>query len=173
LRRLVAQHSASRVVALVTPRQIPALRRLAGGTVTPLSLPDAAVRARGREESLRDELREALAAGQFARELITLEPLLGDYDGVEVAAAALKLLEAERAKATSAPGTAKTPAAVTRLYLNVGSMDNVRPGDLVGAIANEAGISRDEMGKVDVRERHSTVEVATPVANSVVSKLTG
>ena len=173
LRRLVAQHSASRVVALVTPRQIPALRRLAGGTVTPLSLPDAAVRARGREESLRDELREALAAGQFARELITLEPLLGDYDGVEVAAAALKLLEAERAKATSAPGTAKTPAALTRLYLNVGSMDNVRPGDLVGAIANEAGISRDEMGKVDVRERHSTVEVATPVANSVVSKLTG
>jgi ATP-dependent RNA helicase DeaD len=62
---------------------------------------------------------------------------------------------------------------MTRLYLNVGSMDSVRPGDLVGAIANEAGISKAEMGKVDVRERHSTVEVATAVANAVVAKLTG
>jgi ATP-dependent RNA helicase DeaD len=62
---------------------------------------------------------------------------------------------------------------MTRLYLNVGSMDNVRPADLVGAITNEAGISKAELGKVEVRERHSTVEVATPVANAVVSKLTG
>ena len=62
---------------------------------------------------------------------------------------------------------------MTRLYLNVGTMDNVRPSDLVGAITNEAGISKAEVGRVDVRERHSTIEVATPVANAVVSKITG
>jgi len=62
---------------------------------------------------------------------------------------------------------------MTRLYVNVGEMDNVRPGDLVGAITHEAGISKSEMGQVEIRERHSTVEVATAVANAVVSKLTG
>ena len=55
---------------------------------------------------------------------------------------------------------------MTRLYVNVGSMDNVRPGDLVGAITNEAGVSKAELGRVDVRERHSTVEVATSIANA-------
>jgi ATP-dependent RNA helicase DeaD len=139
--------------------------------VAPFVLPEAAARARGREDSLREELRAILATGQFSRELIALEPLLSDHDGAEVAAAALRLLDMERSKPQPPTSVAVQP--MTRLYLNVGSMDNVRPGDLVGAITSEAGISKAEMGKVDVRERHSTVEVATSVANNVVSKITG
>lgn len=172
LRRSVRDAGSARVVALVSPRQIPALKRLAGGSVTPLSLPEAAARARGREEALRDELREVLASGQFGRELLALEALLSDYDGAEVAAAALRLLEAERARPRAAAGGSAQPA-MTRLYLNVGEMDGVRAGDLVGAITNEAGISKAELGRVEVRERGSTVEVATAVANSVISKLHG
>jgi hypothetical protein len=171
LRRLVGGRPATRVISMVTPRQIPALRRFAGGTVSPFVLPEAAVRARTREEGIRDELRAALDAGQFSRELLALEPLLSEYDGAEVAAAALRLLDVERAK-QRLPSAPAQPA-LTRLYVNVGAMDNVRAGDLVGAITHEAGISKAELGKVDVRERYSTVEVATPVANSVVSKLTG
>ena len=170
LRKAVSGRPQTRVVALVTPRQISALRRFAGGSVTPLILPEAAARARTREEALRDELRATLATGQFSRELLALEPLLSEHDGAEVAAAALRLLETERSK-PQAPAAAAQ--AMTRLYLNVGSMDNVRPGDLVGAITNEAGISKAELGRVDVRERHSTVEVATALANAVVAKLTG
>lgn len=172
LRTLAGERGAARVVAIVTPRQIASLRRLAGGTVTPLALPDAASRARTAEDRMRDELRHVLSTGQVSRELLALEPLLADYDGSEVAAAALRLLEAERVRA-QAPVTAAAPQAFTRLYVNVGATDNVRPGDLVGAITNEAGISKSELGRVDVRDRHSTVEVATPVANTVVSKLTG
>lgn len=172
LRKLAGGRGSARVVALVAPRQVVALRRMAGGAVTPLGLPEAAARARSREDSLRDELRQVLTSGQYSRELLSLEPLLSDYDGAEVAAAALRLLEAERVKPQGITA-ASAPAAMTRLYVNVGEMDNVRPGDLVGAITHEAGISKSEMGQVEIRERHSTVEVATAVANAVVSKLTG
>ena len=41
LRKLVSDRPAARVVAIVTPRQIAALRRLAGGTISPLVLPEA------------------------------------------------------------------------------------------------------------------------------------
>jgi ATP-dependent RNA helicase DeaD len=160
------------VVALVTPRQISTLRRMAGGAVAPLALPESGARARSREESLRDELRAVLQTEQYARELVMLEPLLTDHDGAEIAAAALRLLERQRATPVTL-GAALAQGAVTRLYINVGAMDDIRPGDLVGAITNEAGISRAELGRVDVRDKHSTVEVATPVANAVVSKLTG
>lgn len=172
LRRFVREAGTARVIALVTPRQLSALRRLAGGAITPFALPAAAERARTREDAMRDELRDVLASGQYSRELLALEPLLSEYDGSEVAAAALRLLEAERAK-PRAPAVEPGSPAMTRLYVNVGEMDSVRPADLVGAFTSEAGISRGELGRVDVREKHSTVEVATPVANSVVSKLTG
>lgn len=174
LRRLVSGQTGSRVVALLAPRQVGAVRRIAGGAVTPLALPEAAARARTREDALRDELRAVLAAGHYSRELLALEPLLSDYDGSEIAAAALRLLEADRAaRPQSVPATPSAPPPMTRLYVNIGEMDNVRPADLVGAIMNEAGIARSELGRVEVRERHSTVEVATPVANAVVAKLTG
>jgi ATP-dependent RNA helicase DeaD len=172
LRNLVRASGSARIIALVAPRQLGALRRLAGGTVVPFALPAAAERARTREEGMRDELREVLVSGQYARELLALEPLLAEHDGAEVAAAALRLLEAERAKPRSTPVEAGAPA-MTRLFVNIGEMDSIRPADLVGAITNEAGISRSDLGRVDVREKHSTVEVSTAVANSVVAKLTG
>jgi ATP-dependent RNA helicase DeaD len=173
LRALVRSQGSARVVALVSARQLPALRKLSGGAVSPLSLPDAAVRARGREERIRDEVRTLLDAGQFSREVLTLEPLLANHDGIEVAAALLRLLESERDRARAPQMQSQPAGGVTRLFLNVGSMDNVRPGDLVGAITNEAGISKAELGRVEVRDKHSTVEVASSVANAVVGRITG
>ena len=173
LRAALALAASARVVVLAAPRQLSTLRRWAGGAVTPLVLPDAAQRARTREDLVREEVRETLVAGGFSRELIALEPLLSDYDGIEIAAALLRMLELDRTRPhTVASGAAAVPA-MTRVFVNVGEMDGVRPGDLVAAITNEGGLSRSEIGRVDIRERHSTVEVATAVANAVVAKLTG
>ncbi|HEU4997236.1 MAG TPA: DbpA RNA binding domain-containing protein [Gemmatimonadaceae bacterium] len=171
LRRFAGDRPASRVVALVTPRQVVTLSRLAGGGIAPLVLPEPAARARAREESLRDELRAVMQSGALSRELLAIEPLLAERDGAEVAAAALRLLQTERAK--PAPATMPERVAFTRLYVNVGAMDGIRAADLVGAILGETGISKADLGKVDVRDRHSTVEVAPGQSNAVVSKLTG
>ena len=62
---------------------------------------------------------------------------------------------------------------MTRIFINVGAMDNARPGDLVGAITNEAHITSAQVGKIDIRENHSLVEIASDVADTVVAKLTG
>jgi len=167
----VRRLAGARVIALAAPRQIAALRRFAGGAVTPFTLPEAAARARASEQAIQDELREELQADEYSRELIALEPLLNDFDGIELAAAALRLLEKARSKLKSA-GAGGQPS-MTRLFVNVGEVDGVRPGDLVGAITNEAGVSREELGRLEIRERNSIVEVATSVANNVVSRMTG
>lgn len=72
------------------PAQIVALGRLPGAT--PLTLSGPLDRARQRVE----ELRRVLEAGVPAAELTWLQPLLDSYDGIEVAAAAIHLLERER-----------------------------------------------------------------------------
>ncbi|MEO5579189.1 MAG: DEAD/DEAH box helicase [Gemmatimonadaceae bacterium] len=84
------------LLALVQPREVGELRRLSGGEVRPFTLREAGNAARESEIALRRELGAVLEAGVPARELLALEPLLERFDGIEIAAAALRLLERER-----------------------------------------------------------------------------
>jgi ATP-dependent RNA helicase DeaD len=64
-----------------------------------------------------------------------------------------------------------TPADKTRLYMNVGEEMNIVPEDVVNAILGETGLPRQVVGKVDVRERHLFVDVASEHANAIIGKL--
>ena len=106
----VAATEPGQVVALVTPRQVPALRRLTSGAVEPIDVSRAAAKARAKDERLRAALRAELEAGFPARELMALEPLLTEFDGVEIAAAALRLMERERTEAHTRQAAAQKAA---------------------------------------------------------------
>ena len=171
LRALVGS-TGRRIYAVVQPSQLASLRGLlGGGTVTPVALLEAAERARGKDASLRATLRDVLSTGDVRREVLALEPLLAEFDGIEIAAAALRMLEQQR------PARPATAAAQTqpmqRLFLNLGEKDGIRAPEIVAAITTEAGIPGSQVGKVEVRDTHSIVEVASSVAELVVGKLTG
>jgi len=175
-----AAGSAKRTIALIQPRQLNSLRGLAaGGALKPITLAESGAQARGRDAKVRDELRSVLRAGQFGRELLALEPLLDDYDGIEIAAAALQLFEKERAERATMPAVEASPArqrepgSMVGLFVNVGSRDGARPADIVGSIASQPGVTSADIGRVDVRESHTTVEVSATVADLVIERLTG
>jgi ATP-dependent RNA helicase DeaD len=173
-----AAGAASRTIALVQPRQLTSLRSLAaGGAVKSRTLPESGVRARDAEERVRAELRAVLGEGKFGRALLNIEPLLDDYDGAEIAAAALLLLEREReamrAALAAIPATQRGSGEMVRLFITVGSRDGVRPSDLVGALANQGGVSSSELGKVEIRESFSIVEASPAVAETLIEKVTG
>jgi ATP-dependent RNA helicase DeaD len=107
----------AQTIALVTPRQVAHLRSLlTGGSLTMFLLPDTMAHAIGRDGVRMGELRKILADGVSARELAALEPLLDDHDALEIAAAALRLLERERetAKALRVGVTTAQPKEVKR-----------------------------------------------------------
>ena len=60
---------------------------------------------------------------------------------------------------------------VARLYIGAGRTAKVRPADLVGAIANEAGIDSRAIGAIQISDRFSIVEVPDEVADDVVDAL--
>jgi hypothetical protein len=109
--RAASAASPARVVALVAPRQIAHLTRVTTLPARPLSLGAPAAAAHAREEILRGELRQELTNGTPTRELLTLEPLLTEFDGVALGAAALRLLERERAARVAAMSTVVSTAA--------------------------------------------------------------
>ena len=98
---LILQSAPVQIVALAERRE---LARLPGAT--PLALSGPLDRARQRLE----DLRCVLEAGVPAAELTWLQPLLETYDGIEIAAAAVHLLEREkRAPAPPAASTDRAP----------------------------------------------------------------
>jgi ATP-dependent RNA helicase DeaD len=60
---------------------------------------------------------------------------------------------------------------MTRLYLDIGRDDGVRPADIVGAIANEANIPGRDIGVIELYERFSFVEVPSNQADRVLRAL--
>jgi ATP-dependent RNA helicase DeaD len=60
---------------------------------------------------------------------------------------------------------------VVRLYVGAGRLNKLRPADLVGAIANEAGLDARAIGAIQIADRHSTVEVPEQVADDVIDAL--
>jgi ATP-dependent RNA helicase DeaD len=62
---------------------------------------------------------------------------------------------------------------MVKLFVTVGARDGARAGDLVGAMANQGGVSSTELGKVDVRESHSTIEVSAQVADTLIERVNG
>ena len=71
----------------------------------------------------------------------------------------------------SATGAAAAAGARQRVFLSAGKRDGVRVGDIVGAIANEAGIPGDRIGQVALFESHATVEMSAEDANTTVAAL--
>ena len=60
---------------------------------------------------------------------------------------------------------------MVRLFIGAGRDAGVRPQDLVGAIANEAGIPSKLIGSIDIADRFSLVEVDENVAQDVIYAL--
>jgi len=62
---------------------------------------------------------------------------------------------------------------ITRVYIPLGKKVGVRPGDLVGAIANEAGIDSREIGAIEIADKFSLVEVPEYAADGIIRALRG
>jgi len=93
----IAAAQPATMVAIVAPRDREALQLLAAPTpIQPFAAKASVMRARAAEAKMRAELRTMLADGIPSREVLALEPLLGEFDGLEIAAAALRLLEKSR-----------------------------------------------------------------------------
>ena len=55
--------------------------------------------------------------------------------------------------------------------IEVGSTHGVKPGNIVGAIANEAGIDSEYIGRIDIREDHSFIDLPTGMPKKIFKDL--
>jgi len=162
-------------LVLIEPAELPHLRLTARAAAITLQ----AVGARPQRASAavyRDEIRRAIGELDLDAQIALLEPIFESHSAVEIAAALSAMLRERRATAPTPepkPAEPGRPTAFVRLFVSTGTRDNIRPGDLVGAITGEAGVKGEQIGKIELRDTFSVVEVAADVADRVIRALNG
>jgi ATP-dependent RNA helicase DeaD len=182
----VATATPVQAFTLVQPRELEFLRSMPGLKLIPYASGEAVSKARVSDAAIRDELKGILEDGIISREIIALEPLLEEYDAVEIAAASLRLLERARAQRDASEKVARAATALTAptataesgegmktIFMTIGKLDGVRAGDIVGAIAGEVGIPGSSIGRVEIMDKHSLVEIEIDKAQDVIKKMNG
>jgi DbpA-like RNA binding protein len=159
-------------IIFLNATQLPYLRSIAA-PLAPARLPSAVDRAQGRAQAVRARIAQLLETRQPDGELAVLGPLFERFDPAEVAAALLAILgDGEKGEGVT-PASTPTAGASVRVFVNVGTKDRASAKDLVGALIKEVKIAKGDIGRIDVRETFSVVEVAAGVADRVVRELSG
>jgi ATP-dependent RNA helicase DeaD len=139
----------------------------------------------------RSRVRTRVQRGDTDAELLVLEPLLREFGAAKVAAAVSSLLRREQAPELVTPWPDVEAESLTRavagragehrgarpawsrVFIGAGRRDDVRPADLVGAITGEAGVAGAHVGKIEIRNGFSLVEIDSQVVDEVVRRLRG
>src|SRR4051812_38082812 len=182
-------------------RLLKAIERVTRQPIAIERLPSVAdVRAR-RLETTRATLAELLAGDAVPADAYrgVVEGLAAEHGLMDVAVAALRLAheatgpdvdqedipdvraprhaeerrERARERTPAGPGRPSPAEAMTRLFVGAGRERGIRPQDLVGAIANEAGLQGRQIGAIEIADRFSLVEVPESAADRIVSALRG
>jgi ATP-dependent RNA helicase DeaD len=66
---------------------------------------------------------------------------------------------------------ARQSAGIVKLYIGAGRTTGIGPGDLVGAIANEAKVNSNVIGAIDMTDRFSLVDVPKELARGIIEAL--
>ncbi|HSB53848.1 MAG TPA: DbpA RNA binding domain-containing protein [Gemmatimonadales bacterium] len=138
----------------------------------------------GTLETIRDDAarrRAAVAreieAGELDGDLMALAPLFERHDPVTVAAA-LNRLWRKAASAPIAPAAAESAGAPggafpAKVWISAGKKDGATPADLVAVLNREVGMAAGKIGRIEIRELFSLVEVPAADAEEIARKLSG
>jgi ATP-dependent RNA helicase DeaD len=176
-------------VLFMTPREkylLRAIEKATRQTVEQMNMPSVADVNNSRLGRFSTQITETLSAGDLDvfRGLIDSYVAENDVNAEDVAAALAKMAQGGRpllAEEQDMPparmerggredrgdrdgrgsrGPQRGPAEGNATYrIALGRQDRVQPGNIVGALANEAGLRSNQIGHIDIRSNHALVEL--------------
>lgn len=165
-------------LTLVTPREFKLLKQIERETHSKLEgrdVPSLADVAERQTEIWRNRIVGAIQDGGLAQYRAMLGSIIDEFDPVDIASAALKLassgdLQDSEQADYDFGDTGATPGMV-RFFVNVGRSARLSPSDLVRAISDEAGVPGQTIGKIDIFDRFTFIEVEQESAPFVYEAL--
>lgn len=185
-------------ILFVTPRERRMLRsieRVTHATLEEMQLPTVDEVNESRKEKFADSITEALEDSQLGlfRSLVKQYSDAHDVPLEDIAAALAAQAQSNEEFLMKEPpkdkrrerrdrdrdggrrqrdnGPARPDSDFEIYRLQVGRRDHVRPGAIVGAIANEGGLSNRDFGRIDIQQSFSLVELPKGLGDDVLDRL--
>jgi len=187
-------------ISLVTAREgrlWQVIQRASGTPIQRMRLPTLEDVVTRRRDRLKTMLRETLAEEGLAPFLTMVDELSDEFEARDLAAAALKKLLGEtpdleddklaemEPQQSQSMRERRAPRKyskrddremvrsekMTRLHINVGREEGVRPGDIVGAIANEGDLPGNAIGAIEIHGHYSLVDVPSKQVRRLLKAL--
>ena len=180
-------------ILFVTPREkrlLWSIERATGQRISPMELPTAAVINSQRVAKFQQRIRDTLANQDvsFFRDLLRQFEQKHDVPAIDIAAALALLVQGdepllldERALRAS---TLQRPERMTlkrkprrdavemaSYRIEVGRNHGVKPGHILGAIANEAGLASRFIGRIHIHDDFSTVDLPDGIPKEILRTL--
>lgn len=99
-----------------------------------------------------------------------------EYTSLDVAAALLKITmgldeQPKEEETYDDYGDTGAEDGMVRLFINIGKKNNIRPGDILGAVAGETGMPGRLVGTIDMYDKYTFVEVPRQYATEVINAM--
>jgi ATP-dependent RNA helicase DeaD len=174
-----------KAILFVTPRESRMLREIERFTrqkLTSARVPTRADVAARRTALFKARLMKTLEEEELDLYLALVNEVAeaSGCDMAEVAAAAARLARGDKPLAPpavppppAAEALAPTEEGMVRFFVDAGRFHGVRPADIVGAIANEAGVPGKAIGAIDVYDDFTLVDVPAAYQAQVLATMGG
>ncbi|MDF3021461.1 MAG: box helicase [Steroidobacteraceae bacterium] len=160
-------------ILFVSPRERNMLRvieRVTQQRIEEMRMPTVADVNQLRLVKFKEKVTEAVlsGAGKDFQPLLEQIESEGNIPAIEIAAALASLMQGtspllltQKDEEPKAPPAIDGSVPTSTYRIAVGHAHGVLPGNIVGAIANEAGIDGKRIGHIDIRDDHSYVDLPT------------
>ena len=165
-------------VTFVTQREFRQLRlieKIANTRITPRKIPSLNEVIEKQKETIRLRLIEAIEDNKLDTYREIVANLEAEYNAADIAAAALKLAidldinnEKDETEQVYDFGNTGARPGMVRLFMTIGRQDEVRPPDLITAISEQVDIPARSMGKINIFDKFSFVEVPENEAEKIM-----
>ncbi|KDE55388.1 DEAD/DEAH box helicase [Methanoculleus sp. MH98A] len=164
-----------RAVTFVGPKEYFKLRTIQNYTkikIARIPLPTQGDVEESRTRKLIDRVHQTIDEGNLDQYANLVERIIAeDYTSLEVAAALLKLELGGVGQGQ--PQDIRPAQGQALLRIPVGREHQIRPKDIVGALAGETGIPGSAIGAINIYDTYSTVDVPLDAAERVIEGMKG
>jgi ATP-dependent RNA helicase DeaD len=160
---------AGEVVLLVPPEAESYAARIAAPR-RPLQLPGLVDSVMDAASGQRAAITKAIEQGKPNRALLTLAPLFERHDPAAVAAA---LFDLWTNSAPAAPTPLPDIPATSKIYVGLGKKDGATANDFVAVLTKELRFERGKIGRIELRDAYSLIEIPAQDAEKLAGALNG
>ncbi len=142
------------------------------GKIVKREIPTLADIFSAKSGSLLENIANVLQEDAYATFMPMAKELINEYGAEDVAASLLKLMFDKELNCNYTEDTTEVED-TTRLFLSVGKLDRARAKDIIEFLDNTAGVKGKEIGRIDILDKFSFVDVPANLVETILDNSKG